>query len=376
MSFEYKLHPFSPDYYSRNQVPVNFNPDAKCPKFRELIATQVPKDDQSLVQRWLGSCLLQGNAAQRLMIFTGVGMTAKSTIVNVLVKLIGHRNVGALRTHLLNERFEIGRFVGKTLLTACDVPGTFLQHKGAQVIKRLVGGDFNPGEVKGVMKQIDVFGDFNMAITCNETLLVRLYGDSDVSAWRRRLLLVHFPTPIDPAKRVNNFDDVLIAEESEGILLYFIEGAAMHLEELKHGGDFILTDEQKWRVERLLTESQSLPFFIKEQIVARNGEDLPTDEIVRAYFMFCKERKFASRLVREVELELKDLMLEIHNSHYANHVRDDKKGPRGYRNVTFKMNADDHSTGVDNVDPDDGAEDYSQGDETTPEDNIGEDLPF
>jgi hypothetical protein len=44
--------------------------------------------------------------------------------------------------------------------------------------------------------------------------------------------------------------------------------------------------------------------------------------------------------------------------------------------VTFKIDADDDGTGVDNVDPDDGAEDYSQGDETTAEANIGEDIPF
>ena len=103
MNFEYELLPFSPDYYSRNPIPVNFNPEAKCPKFRELIETQIPsEEDQALLQRWMGSVLLQGNAAQRLMIFTGVGATAKSTIVNVVVKLIGQHNVGALRTHLLN----------------------------------------------------------------------------------------------------------------------------------------------------------------------------------------------------------------------------------------------------------------------------------
>jgi putative DNA primase/helicase len=55
-------------------------------------------------------------------------------------------------TRVLNERFEIGRFHGKTLLTACDVPGMFLQHSAAQAIKKLTGHDFIPGEVKRVMK--------------------------------------------------------------------------------------------------------------------------------------------------------------------------------------------------------------------------------
>ena len=341
MAFKYELHPFSPDYYSRNRIPVNFNPEAKCPKFRALIETQVPVEDQSLVKRWLGSCLLQGNAAQRLMIFTGVGLSAKSTTVNVLVKLIGPGNVGALRTNLLSTRFEIGRLVGKTLLTACDVPGTFLQHPGAQVIKRLTGHDFIPGEVKGAMRAIDVFGDFAGAITCNETLLVLLHGDNDVSAWRRRILLVNFPNAIDVTKRVSDFDDVLISEEAEGILLYFIEGAAEHLVELKQCGDFILSDEQKERVERLLIESQSLRFFVKDRIVAYEDADLSTEEIVRAYFIFCKERGWTTRPTREVESELKDLMPEVHNSHDSRKLMREEKYVRGYKNVAFRQEGED-----------------------------------
>jgi phage/plasmid-associated DNA primase len=337
MSFEYELLPFSPDYYSRNQIPVNFNPEAKCPKFQELIEAQVPSEDQSLVKRWLGSCLLQGNAAQRLLIFTGAGLSAKSTIVNVLVKLIGPSNIGALRTDLLNTRFEIGRLVGKMLLTACDVPGTFLQHPGAQVIKRLTGHDFIPGEVKGVMRPVDVFEDFAAAITCNETLLVRLHGENDVSAWRRRILLVNFPNSIDAAKRIPNYDDVLISEEAEGILLYFIEGAAEHLVELKKCGDFILSDKQKERVERLLIESQSLRFFVKDQIVAHEDADLSTDEIVHAYFTFCKEREWTTRPKRVIESELKDLMPEIHNSHDARNLTRDDKYVRGYKDVMLRQ---------------------------------------
>ena len=89
------------------------------------------------------------------------------------------------------------------------------------------------------MKEADVVGDFAMVITCNETLLVRLYGENDVSAWRRRMLLVNFPTPIEAAKRVTTIDDLLIAEEAEGILAYMVKALCDHLAELENGGDFI-----------------------------------------------------------------------------------------------------------------------------------------
>ena len=103
---------------------------------------------------------------------------------------------------------------------------------------------------------------------------------------------------------------------------------------------------------------------MKEAIVTRNGADITTDEIIKAYFSFCKERKFSTRSIREVESELKDLMPEIHNSHYANHVRGEKSGPRDYRNVAFKQEPDASAT-EDNATDDPPAGGYRD-----------EDLPF
>jgi hypothetical protein len=151
---EWELLPLGPEYFSRNPILIKYDPDAKCPKFEKLIEDQLAnEDDRSLLKRWLGSVLLQGNSAARMMLLIGVSKSAKTTIVNVLVKILGAHNVAALRTHLLHERFEIGRLCGKTLLTACDVPGDFLQHAGAQALKKLVGHDYVPGEIKGAMRE-------------------------------------------------------------------------------------------------------------------------------------------------------------------------------------------------------------------------------
>ena len=99
------------------------------------------------------------------------------------------------------------------------------------------------------------------------------------------------PLPKTPPS-ASSYADLLIAEEAEGILAYIVEGAAEHLDELENrGGDFVLSDEQMERVNRLLTESQSLRFFVKEEIVNRDGADLSTDETVRAYFAYCKKRE-------------------------------------------------------------------------------------
>ena len=163
--------------------------NAKCPKFNALLAFALEPDDVSLFWRWFGSVLLTGNAAQRILLFIGEPAAGKSTIAEVVEKVIGLINCTALRTKQLHERFEIGRFFGYTLLTAKDGPGDFFEQDGAQALKTLAH-DYIPGERKGSMESVPVYGDFDCMITCKERLLVRLEGDTDIGAWKRRLMLL------------------------------------------------------------------------------------------------------------------------------------------------------------------------------------------
>ena len=84
-------------------------------------------------------------------------------------------------------------FGGKTLLIGSDVPGNFLQRSGAEVLKKLTGHDFIEAEFKGGNARTSLTGVFNILITSNNRLRVRLDGDEE--AWRRRLLLVKFENP-------------------------------------------------------------------------------------------------------------------------------------------------------------------------------------
>jgi hypothetical protein len=155
------LMPFSPAYYARNPIPIPWDPNATCPKFDALLEFALPPDDVSLFWRWFGSVLLTGNAAHRILLCVGKAHTAKSTLAEVVELVRGLKNCTALRTRFLHERFELGRLFGFSLLTAKDVPGDFLEEDGAQALKKLVGHDYIPGEVKGSMVHVEIYGDFD-----------------------------------------------------------------------------------------------------------------------------------------------------------------------------------------------------------------------
>jgi uncharacterized protein DUF5906/D5-like protein len=332
----WELLPFSPEYYARNPIPIAWNPEAVCPKFLAFLNFALPGDDVSLFIRWFGSVLLTGNAAQRILLLVGKAATGKSTIAEVVEMVIGWTNCTALRTRLLHERFEIGRLFGYSLLTAKDVPGKFLEEKGAQALKKLVGHDYTPGERKGSMESVPVYGDFDCLVTCNERLLVSLEGETDVEAWRRRLMMLEFLNELPEEQRIDNYAQVLFAQEAEGILAAAITGSIVHMAELEESGNFKLTPEQKSRVNLLLVESESVKYFVTERVLRqRGGEGLSTEELVTAYMDYCDERNWRPYGIKQVERSLPDIMMSIHGVHVGAHIVRNGKRVRGYPHVAI-----------------------------------------
>ena len=339
----WELLPFSPEYYARNPIPIAWDPEASCPKFMALLDFALPPDDVTLFIRWFGSVLLTGNAAQRILLLVGKAATGKSTIAEVVEMIIGWTNCTALRTKLLHERFEIGRLFGYSLLTAKDVPGKFLEEKGAQALKKLVGHDYTPGERKGSMQSVPVYGDFDCLITCNERLLVSLEGETDVEAWRRRLMMLEFLNELAEEQRINNYAQLLFAEEAEGILAVAITGAITHMAELEESGNFKLTPEQKSRVNLLLAESESVKYFVTERVFRqRGGQGLSTEELVTAYIDYCNDHNWRPFGIKDVERALPDIMMAIHGVHVGNHIVRNEKRARGYPHVALAQAADEH----------------------------------
>jgi P4 family phage/plasmid primase-like protien len=329
-----ELRTFSPDYYSRNTSPIEYRPDAICPRFlNELLGQALNEDDITLIQRIGGAMLMGKNSAQKLLLLTGTAGGGKSTLVTIIERIIGLENVAELRTDHLGERFEMHAFVGKTLLTGKDVTADFLQQKGASKIKSLVGGDLLQCEKKGGA-HFQIRGEYNMVITCNSNLRIRLEGDNE--AWERRIVAIHYEQP-KPKQRVVDFADKLIAEEGSGILNFFVEGALQHLDELKTTGDYLLSNNQRSRVTAILRESDSIRQFVEARLMELPVGDVTSAELAAAYYRYCENRGWHAYPVNEVNKKLPDLMLEIHHVNPSHDIKREGKDKRGYRKVALRQ---------------------------------------
>ena len=112
------------------------------------------------------------------------------------------------------------------------------------------------GEKKCSNELMELHGNFDVIITANSRLCVRLEGDDE--AWHRRLLLLPFERK-KPKERITNFAGKLLHNEGPGILNWMLRGAVAHQRELKETGD-----RAEDILENTLLFNQILEKFVRE----------------------------------------------------------------------------------------------------------------
>jgi hypothetical protein len=138
-----------------------------------------------------------------------------------------------------------------------------------------------------------------------------------------------------PAKRIPDFDRVLLKEEGSGILGFALTGFMKLQAEIAELGDFRLTDKQGERIDSLLAESDSLRLFARERIQRHQFGDITTAEFQQAYAEFCSDRGWQPLPNTLVERKSTDVMLEVWQVPKCHCVVREGKDYRGWKKVRF-----------------------------------------
>lgn len=327
---KFELTEYHPTYFSRNRCPIAFNRAATYPKFQAFLDWALPaKEDQATLQLLAGQWLLGRNVFQRIVVLRGRAGSGKSTVMNIVRQIVGKENCAELRTKHLGERFEMNNYLNKSLLIGADVPADFLGGDSSDSLKKMTGDDLITVERKYATDTAEIVGNFNVAITTNSRLKVKLQGDED--AWRRRLVILEFLSP-PPARIQRDLADTLIKEEAEGILLWMIQGAAKLLELSNAKQDLPLTAKQRGLVDDLLQESDNVGRFVREGLKTGTETNVTSNEVAAAYARFCRERGWVP--VLNPERYLRDLIEQTHGITQSHDIKRNGTDLRGYRNLT------------------------------------------
>jgi putative DNA primase/helicase len=141
------LSPHSPDFLSPVQLPVKFDPDARCPAWDKFVSEVFPEDSEANGWEILAWLMTPDTSIQKAILLTGDGANGKSTYLRGVLAFIGKSNTSAVSLHKLeNDRFSIARLVGKLANICPDLPSTDLS--STSVFKAITGGDTLMAEYK------------------------------------------------------------------------------------------------------------------------------------------------------------------------------------------------------------------------------------
>ena len=212
------------------QMPVAYDPTAEAPVFLRFLERIQPEPEmREFLQRWFGYSLTGLTSEQKLVFLHGAGRNGKSTLVDLVAKMMGEYATSMPIETLTGSETRKGsdatpdlvRLPGARMVRASE-PEEGIRFKEA-LIKLLTGGE--PVMIRRMREEfVEIDPVFKLTISGNHKPAVR---GTDDGIWRR-LLLVPFDVQV-PKDEVDPMLPAKLWAERAGVLNWLLDGALDYL---------------------------------------------------------------------------------------------------------------------------------------------------
>jgi putative DNA primase/helicase len=277
-----ELIPFTGEEMLMVKIPVKYEPEADCPKFRKFLTEVITEENIPLVEEMIGYCLFRDYNYHKAFMLVGEGKNGKSTLIKTIKAFLGMNNIISLSLQEIEEsQFIKGNLYGKLANLYADLDQKALRTTGK--FKMLVGGD----NVTADRKFRDVFSFKNYAKMIFSANTFPKAPD-DTEAFFRRWAIIPFPNKFmgasDNKNLITEFEK---PEEMSGILNLAITG----LKRLLVNGDFSAEQTTKDVRTLWIRNSDSVQAFWMDGIETSLEGKTGKLEVLNAYFDYCREQK-------------------------------------------------------------------------------------
>jgi putative DNA primase/helicase len=266
-------------------VPVAYDPDADCPKWRANLERFQPDEKQRrTIQQFAGVGLL-GKPIQRVMFHYGTGANFKSVFLETVTRVLGKSFAVGLPTESLiggaeasagGARPDLERVFGKRMLRILELPeGVRLK---ADLIKKLTGGEAWP--VRTLYKS---FFEFTPCAKTHMSGNSFPEFDGSDGGMRRRLIVMEWPVTIVEADQLDI--DIVLADlmtEASGILNWLIAGALDYLE-----NGLVLSEKTRAFTQEYFDEMDPTARFVRDYVAEEAGHVEKARDMYKAYIAHC-----------------------------------------------------------------------------------------
>ncbi|MEG2412588.1 MAG: phage/plasmid primase, P4 family [Clostridium sp.] len=298
---------FSPEHKIKNKIPVNYNPAAYSETMDKTLdkICCYDKSLRLLIEEMIGYTFFRRNELGKCFILTGKGSNGKSTLLDVMKKLIGKENLASVSLNELNDRFKTFQLEGKLVNIGDDISNGYIEDNST--FKKLVTGETVNVERKG-SDPFDFENYSKLIFSANE--IPRINDLSD--GLKRRLIFIPFNAKF--SKKDDDFDpfiiDKLMSNESlEYLLKIGLEG----LDRILYNRSFteVKSVEEAW--DDYEKRNNPVIGFIEEGKI----ENESTKDVYLQYQTYCSESglKHLSRVAFSREIckhgfKTKQVMIE------------------------------------------------------------------
>jgi putative DNA primase/helicase len=141
-----ELHPHDPDHMSFAQIPVEWNPDAVCPRFDRWLVERCGDQGDDLLEA-VALMLIPWVGQRKVVFLFGPSRSGKGTFLRILEAIAGEHHTAAVTLHqLATNRFAAAGLYGQILNSAGDLSDHHVDD--LSLFKMLTGDDLISAEHK------------------------------------------------------------------------------------------------------------------------------------------------------------------------------------------------------------------------------------
>jgi len=258
----------SPEYNFQEEIPIQYNPNAKCPMFMKFLNEVIEnKKDIRILQKWFGYHMKHDNKHKKAVILLGAKHSGKSLTMEILEALMGVNNFSHFELCDFDNvhSHSIPSLYGKIGNTYADMSMKLLLDIGK--FKILTGND-NISTRQHFKEPFNFKNYAKLTFSTNKCALVGDAVSEDEAFWDR-LIIVRYNKPSYgiPDKELAK---KIISNEISGVLNWALEGYKMA--ELEGFPEYKLEETKKIWADSMMGSAVEIMGKIEHKItISENG---------------------------------------------------------------------------------------------------------
>jgi len=320
-----KLEEFKPEWNFKTKLNAKFIKGASCKEFKKYIQKTLYPEDLDLMQELFGFCLYRKYFLKKGFIFVGDKNTGKTTLINILVALIGIKNCSGLSLQKIGigKPFDLCSLYNKYLNFYDDLSSKDLIENAG--FKIACGG----GYITAEKKFGDLFQFMNFAKLIFATNKIPPIKDLDDEAHFIRNIIFQFDNEVSENEIDTNLSEKLSSEkELSGIVNWALEGLKRILKNQKFSYNKSIEE-----IKSIMCRSGNPLFsFVEDVLQQKEGGIITKEQMFEIYKVYANERKISPLSKEQLGRQLQKIAPWIANK------KDNRLGGRIWENVSIVSN--------------------------------------